>query len=77
MAATGYTNDVADGVEQASWVGALGSYYLPAGADEIVLEHYCVANPSDTGPNSVSPVSVCLTVSACPQICPSVTVTKN
>lgn len=77
VATTGYTNDLADGVNQASWVGALGNVYLPAGADEIVLEHWCVANPGAPTPESVVPVSVCLSVSGCPPDCPSVSVVKN
>jgi hypothetical protein len=40
-----YTNDVADMVRQASWVGPLGTtFYAPNGVDEILIEHYDVAN---------------------------------
>ncbi len=74
---TGYTNDLTDGTEQASWVGSLGSVYLPTGADEIVLEHWCVGNPGAPTFESVVPVSVCLSVAACPADCPTTVIVKN
>lgn len=77
VAMTGYTADIPDFVEEASWVGSLGTVFLPAGADEIVLEHWCVGNPGAPTPESVVPVSVCLSVSGCPPDCPSVSVVKN
>lgn len=61
--ATPYTNDVPDLKTQAYWRGALGTTtYLPNGADQIVIEHWSVANNSScsNGPNSVVPVSVCI-----------------
>lgn len=66
VATTPYTNDVADNVNQASWRGSLGTVNLPNGADEVRIEHWSVANDASctNGPNSVVPVSVCMTVSA-------------
>lgn len=43
--------------------GSLGStVYLPNGADQIIIEHWAVANDGScsNGPNSVVPVSVCI-----------------
>lgn len=60
VATTPYTNDIQDLVNQASWKGSLGTaILLPNGTDQIVLEHYDVAN-GYTGPGSVVPVSVCI-----------------
>ncbi|MCB9345885.1 MAG: hypothetical protein H6573_00040 [Lewinellaceae bacterium] len=73
VATTGYTNDITDGVEQASWVGSLGVVSLPAGADEIIVEHWCVDNGPSGESESVSPTSICLSVSGCPDpypLCP-------
>ncbi|MEZ5045831.1 MAG: SdrD B-like domain-containing protein [Chitinophagaceae bacterium] len=67
--ATPYTGDIADGVEQASWQGSLGtSTLLPNGADQIVLEHFCEANGTSTGPNSVVPIGICVDYTPCGNI---------
>ncbi|MDV7394341.1 hypothetical protein RZS08_23365, partial [Arthrospira platensis SPKY1] len=63
VATTGYTNDIPDGVEQASWVGSLGVVSLPMGADEVIIEHWCVDNAPTGDTESVSPTSICLSVS--------------
>lgn len=76
VATTGYTPDLMDGVEETSWIGPLGSFFLPMGADEVVLEHWCVGNPASS-PESVVPASLCLSVSACPADCPTTIVIKN
>jgi hypothetical protein len=58
-----YTNDVPDLRTQGYWRGALGTtVYLPNGADQIIIEHWAVANNTTcaNGPNSVVPVSVCI-----------------
>jgi hypothetical protein len=57
-----YTNDLPDLVEQGSWVGPLGTVTLPAGADEIIVEHWEVNNGTCESPNSVIPTSICLSV---------------
>jgi protocatechuate 3,4-dioxygenase beta subunit len=66
VATTSYTNDVPDNVRQGYWQGSLGTVNLPNGADEIRIEHWSVANDAScsNGPNSVVPVSVCMTVTA-------------
>lgn len=51
VATTGYTPDLMDGVEETSWIGPLGSFFLPMGADEVVLEHWCVGNPGSSFPS--------------------------
>lgn len=63
---TGYTTDVPDNVKQDYWRGSLGTVSLPNGADQVIIEHWKVAQDVSctNGPNSVSPVSVCLTVTA-------------
>jgi trimeric autotransporter adhesin len=69
-----YTNDVPDLRTQGYWRGALGTtVYLPNGADQIIIEHWAVANNSNcsNGPNSVVPVSVC--VGFTPVTCSNVT----
>jgi len=62
VATTPYTTDVPDQKTQAYWRGSLGSVSLPNGTDEIRIEHWAVANDASCngGPNSVSPISVCL-----------------
>ncbi|MBK8819545.1 MAG: hypothetical protein IPN49_10805 [Saprospiraceae bacterium] len=60
---TPYTTDVPDLRTQGYWRGSLGStVYLPNGADQIIIEHWAVANEGScsNGPNSVVPVSVCI-----------------
>jgi hypothetical protein len=69
-----YTNDVPDLRTQGYWRGALGTtVYLPNGADQIIIEHWAVANNTTcaNGPNSVVPVSVC--VGFTPVTCSNVT----
>ncbi|MBK8621888.1 MAG: PKD domain-containing protein [Saprospiraceae bacterium] len=69
-----YTNDVPDLRNQGYWRGALGTtVYLPNGADQIIIEHWAVANNTTcaNGPNSVVPVSVC--VGFTPVTCSNVT----
>ncbi|MFZ1705526.1 MAG: SdrD B-like domain-containing protein [Saprospiraceae bacterium] len=60
---TPYTNDVPDLKTQGYWRGSLGTTaYLPNGADQIILEHWAVANDANcsNSANSVVPVSVCI-----------------
>ena len=60
VGATPYTTDLPDQVNQGFWRGSLGSsILLPNGFDQIVLEHFDVANGSN-GPGSVVPVSICI-----------------
>ncbi len=59
---TPYTQDLPDMVLEGSWSGSLGTVTLPAGADEIVIEHWEAENGSCDTPNSLVPVSVCLSV---------------
>jgi len=58
---TVFTPDLADMQEQANWVGGLGSIDAPNGVDGIVLQHWSVANPADSNPNSVVPAALCVT----------------
>jgi hypothetical protein len=61
---TPYTNDVPDYQKQGYWRGALGTTFnAPTGIDQVVIEHYDVAN-GNNGPGSVVPVSICLDYSA-------------
>ncbi|MBK9564491.1 MAG: hypothetical protein IPO37_04685 [Saprospiraceae bacterium] len=62
QASTGYTNDVPDLRNQGYWRGSLGTVILPSGTDQIVIEHWSVANDGScgNGPNSVAPTSICL-----------------
>lgn len=67
--ATPYTNDVADFRNQAYWRGALGTTtLLPNGTDQIVIEHWSIANGGGCTPgnehNSIAPASVCISFSA-------------
>ncbi|MFZ1562152.1 MAG: hypothetical protein WAT37_19595, partial [Saprospiraceae bacterium] len=57
QASTGYTNDVPDLVTQGYWRGSLGTVILPSGTDQIVIEHWSVANDGSctNTPNSVVP----------------------
>jgi hypothetical protein len=61
-----YTNDLQDLVKQASWTGSLGTTFVaPNGIDQIVIEHYDVAN-GYVGPGSVIPVGICIEYQNCP-----------
>ncbi|NOT38636.1 MAG: hypothetical protein HOP11_14785, partial [Saprospiraceae bacterium] len=62
VATTPYTTDINDLVNQNTKTGTLGTYMLPAGADQIFIEHWAVANDGtcSNGPNSVAPISVCI-----------------
>lgn len=64
---TSFTNDLTDNVKQAYWRGSLGTVDLPNGADQIYIQHWSVAN-SGQGPNSVVPVSVCMSVTVTPPV---------
>jgi hypothetical protein len=61
-----YTNDLADMVKQASWTGSLGNtFYAPNGIDQIIFEHFDVAN-GYVGPGSVIPSGICINYQSCP-----------
>lgn len=58
-----WTTDVPDLRNQGYWRGALNSATLPAGADEVRIEHWALSGDA-SNPNSVVPVSVCVQVTA-------------
>jgi protocatechuate 3,4-dioxygenase beta subunit len=62
VATSGYTNDVPDLRTQGYWRGSLGTVTVPNGVDQILIEHWSVANDGScsNGPNSVGPTSVCI-----------------
>jgi hypothetical protein len=61
-----YTNDLADLVNQANWTGSLGNtFYAPNGIDQIIFEHFDVAN-GYVGPGSVIPSGICINYQSCP-----------
>ncbi|MBK9151772.1 MAG: carboxypeptidase regulatory-like domain-containing protein [Saprospiraceae bacterium] len=61
-----YTGDVPDQRTQGYWRGSLGTVTVPNGVDQIIIEHWSVANDGscNNGPNSVVPVSVCISAAA-------------
>lgn len=63
VATTNYTNDVPDQKTQGYWRGSLGTVNVPNGVDQIIIEHWSVAQDCNS-PNSVVPVSVCINASA-------------
>ena len=67
-----WTGDLATGVKSAEWRGSLGSVYLADGLDEIIIAHSedgTYGNGSLSSPNSVVPVSVCISgVPACSNV---------
>ena len=62
---TGYTGDVPDLQTQGYWRGSLGTVSVPNGVDQIIIEHWSVANDAScsNSPNSVIPTSVCISAS--------------
>jgi protocatechuate 3,4-dioxygenase beta subunit len=68
VGSTGYTNDVPDQRTQGYWRGSLGTVSVPNGVDQIIIEHWSVANDGScsNSPNSVVPTSVC--ISATPPV---------
>ena len=45
--------------DQGYWRGSMGSVYVPNGVDQIIIEHWSVAQDCNS-PNSVVPTSVCI-----------------
>jgi hypothetical protein len=72
-----YTGDVPDYVQQGYWRGALGtSFTLPNGTDQIIIEHWSVANGCPN-PNSVVPTSLCIEYSSCDNVTSGGTIGSN
>ncbi len=55
-----YTEDLQDRVRQASWRGPLGMMMFQDGVDQIEIEHWSVASMPAESPDSVVPVSLCM-----------------
>jgi len=66
VATSGYTTDVPDLRTQGYWRGSLGTVTVPNGVDQIIIEHWSVANDAScsNSPNSVAPVSVCISAAS-------------
>lgn len=62
VATTNYTNDVPGSKTQGYWRQSW-NINVPNGVDQIIIEHWSVAQDSNS-PNSVVPVSVCINASA-------------
>jgi hypothetical protein len=69
LATSGTTGDIADGVQEAWWVGSIGTVTLAEAATGVRVVHGYLAN--DASPNSVNPVCIGGTLQVPPTVPPT------